>query len=106
MGPRQRQVQGMGALQSDTVRVELSFTLQGVILMADSCDACGYKNAGVKGTGSISERGRRITLHVTEADDLRRDVIKAETASVLSLAPRLCKQNQRSFTSHYVADMS
>ena len=50
--------------------------------MADSCDVCGYKNAAVKGSGGISERGRRITLRVAEPDDLRRDVIKAETASV------------------------
>jgi len=55
---------------------------QDVILMADSCDVCGYKNAAVKGSGGISERGRRITLRVAEPDDLRRDVIKAETASV------------------------
>jgi hypothetical protein len=58
--------------------------------MADSCDVCGYKNAAVKGSGGISERGRRITLRVAEPDDLRRDVIKAETASVLLPTPPAC----------------
>lgn len=51
-----------------------------VILMADSCDACGYRNSEVKGGGGVPPRGRRITLAVTTPADLRRDVIKAETA--------------------------
>ena len=56
--------------------------VQDVILMSDSCDLCGYKNAELKGGGGVSDYGRRITLCVSEPDDLRRDVIKAETASV------------------------
>lgn len=55
---------------------------QDVVLMSDSCDACGYKSSEVKGGGAISDRGRAITLHVSEQDDLRRDVIKADSASV------------------------
>jgi len=55
---------------------------QDVILMSDSCDVCGYKSSEIKGGGAISERGRAITLHVSEQDDLRRDVIKADTALV------------------------
>ena len=50
--------------------------------MSDSCDLCGYKNSELKGGGGVSDYGRRITLHVSEPDDLQRDVIKAETASV------------------------
>ena len=50
--------------------------------MSDSCDVCGYKNSELKGGGGVSDFGRRITVHVSEPDDLRRDVIKAETASV------------------------
>ena len=50
--------------------------------MADSCDACGYKSAEIKGGGAISERGRAITLRVSEQDDLRRDVIKSDSANV------------------------
>ena len=56
--------------------------VQDVILMSDSCDLCGYKNSELKGGGGVSDFGRRITLHVSEPDDLQRDVIKAETASV------------------------
>ena len=56
--------------------------VQDVILMSDSCDLCGYKNSELKGGGGVSDYGRRITLHVSEPDDLQRDVIKAETASV------------------------
>ena len=52
--------------------------------MADSCDICGYKSSEVKSGGAISERGRRLTLHVKEASDLSRDVIKSETANVRS----------------------
>lgn len=51
-----------------------------VILMADACDACGYRNAEVKGGGGVPERGRRVTLAVRDPLDLQRDVIKAETA--------------------------
>jgi zinc finger protein len=56
--------------------------VQEVILMSDSCDVCGYKSSEIKGGGGISERGRVVTLHVSEQDDLRRDVIKADTATV------------------------
>ena len=55
--------------------------------MSDSCDMCGYKSSEVKGGGAISERGRSVTLHVSEQDDLRRDVIKADTATVRSPLP-------------------
>eukprot|EP00884_Botryococcus_braunii_P018349 jgi/Botrbrau1/5198/Bobra.0172s0066.1 len=50
--------------------------------MSDSCDTCGYRNAELKGGGGIPPKGRRITLRVEKDEDLRRDVIKAETASV------------------------
>jgi zinc finger protein len=53
-----------------------------VILMADACDACGYRNAEVKGGGGVPPRGRRLELRVASPADLRRDVIKAETARV------------------------
>ncbi|CAL8462641.1 g2174 [Coccomyxa elongata] len=53
-----------------------------VILMSDSCDVCGFKSSEIKGGGAISERGRLITVHVSELEDLHRDVIKADTATV------------------------
>jgi zinc finger protein len=56
--------------------------VQDVILMSDSCDVCGYKSSEVKGGGAISDLGRLITVQVTEQEDLRRDVIKADSATV------------------------
>ena len=57
--------------------------------MSDSCDVCGYKSSEIKGGGAISDRGRLITLQVTEQEDLRRDVIKADSASVSAWTPKL-----------------
>eukprot|EP00897_Mesotaenium_endlicherianum_P003028 jgi/Mesen1/2753/ME000017S02122 len=54
-----------------------------VIVMATSCDVCGYKNSEVKPGGSISAKGKRITLKVKSVADFRRDVIKSDTASVI-----------------------
>lgn len=36
--------------------------VQEVIIMADTCDVCGYKNSVVKGSGGISDKGRCFTL--------------------------------------------
>ena len=55
--------------------------------MSDSCDVCGYKSSEIKGGGAISDRGRLITLQVSEQEDLRRDVIKADSASVSACTP-------------------
>ena len=57
--------------------------------MSDSCDVCGYKSSEIKGGGAMSDRGRLITLQVTEQEDLRRDVIKADSASVSACTPEL-----------------
>lgn len=53
-----------------------------VIVMASTCDACGYRNSELKPGGSISEKGKRITVHVKNINDLNRDVIKSDSASV------------------------
>lgn len=50
-----------------------------VLLMATTCDACGYKTNEVKTGGAISEKGRRITLRITAIEDLSRDILKSET---------------------------
>ena len=50
--------------------------------MSDACDGCGYRNSEVKGGGGVPRRGRRIELRVEAPEDLRRDVIKAETATL------------------------
>lgn len=55
-----------------------------VIIMALTCDACGYRSNEVKSGSGISETGTRITLRLTDPTDLSRDILKAETA-VLSI---------------------
>ncbi|KAK4440330.1 Zinc finger protein ZPR1 [Sesamum alatum] len=55
---------------------------QEVIVMASSCDACGYRNSEVKPGGRIPDKGKRIMVRVKNIKDLSRDVIKSDTASV------------------------
>lgn len=45
--------------------------------MAFKCDQCGYKSNEVKSGGAITEHGLRLTLHVTNEADLKRDVLKS-----------------------------
>ncbi|KAL2906560.1 Zinc finger protein ZPR1, partial [Bienertia sinuspersici] len=47
-----------------------------VIVMASSCDACGYRNSELKPGGSISDKARRTIVYVKNPKDLNRDVIK------------------------------
>lgn len=55
---------------------------QEVIVMASTCDSCGYRNSELKPGGRIPEKGKTITLCVKNANDLSRDVIKSDTAGV------------------------
>ncbi|KAH6796109.1 hypothetical protein C2S51_037095 [Perilla frutescens var. frutescens] len=55
---------------------------QEVIVMASTCDACGYRNSEVKAGGAIPDKGKKIIVHVKNVRDLSRDVIKSDTASV------------------------
>ncbi|KAI9249992.1 ZPR1 zinc-finger domain-containing protein [Sporodiniella umbellata] len=53
-----------------------------VVIMATHCEHCGYKSNDVKAGGAISEKGRRILLNMTEAEDLSRDILKSETCGL------------------------
>jgi ZPR1 zinc finger protein len=53
-----------------------------VIVMALVCAKCGYKNSEIKVGGAISSKGRRISLHCKRLEDLSRDVLKSETATL------------------------
>ncbi|KAI8366903.1 ZPR1 zinc-finger domain-containing protein [Blakeslea trispora] len=53
-----------------------------VVIMATNCEECGYKSNEVKAGGPISEKGKRITLKITEAEDLSRDILKSETCGL------------------------
>jgi ZPR1 zinc finger protein len=58
-----------------------------VILMAFTCEECGWRDVEVKGGGAVPEKGTITTLHYnptadSAAEDMMRDVIKGDTASV------------------------
>ncbi|KAI8560502.1 hypothetical protein RHMOL_Rhmol04G0261300 [Rhododendron molle] len=53
-----------------------------VIVMASTCDACGYRSSELKPGGRIPEKGKKIIVLVKNIKDLSRDVIKSDTASV------------------------
>lgn len=44
--------------------------------MSSNCYACGYRDNEVKSGGSISPKGKRITLKVEDEEDLSRDMLK------------------------------
>ena len=50
-----------------------------VVLSTTDCSACGYKANDVKTGGEIPDKGKRITLRVTSAEDLGRDILKSES---------------------------
>ncbi|KAJ4868123.1 ZPR1 zinc-finger domain protein [Raphanus sativus] len=56
---------------------------QEVIVMASTCEDCGYRNSELKPGGAIPEKGKKITLSVKNITDLSRDVIKSDTAGVI-----------------------
>ncbi|RVD84881.1 uncharacterized protein DFL_003218 [Arthrobotrys flagrans] len=53
-----------------------------VVIMSTICDHCGYKSNEVKTGGAVPSKGRRITLKVTEPEDLARDILKSETCAL------------------------
>lgn len=50
--------------------------------MSTNCEHCGYRDNEVKSGSAISEKGKRITLKVEDADDLSRDILKVCTNHV------------------------
>ncbi|XP_071535861.1 zinc finger protein ZPR1 [Panulirus ornatus] len=53
-----------------------------VIIMATNCEACGNRTSEIKSGSGISEKGKRITLRLTDPCDLARDVLKSETCEL------------------------
>lgn len=53
-----------------------------VIIMAMACDACGTKTNEIKSGGGIEDKGRQITLKMTDISDLSRDVLRSGTCSL------------------------
>jgi len=52
------------------------------LLSALNCENCGYRNNDVKTGGEVPEFGKRITLHVKDPEDLRRDLLKSESCAM------------------------
>lgn len=54
-----------------------------VVIMATNCEHCGYKSNEVKAGGPISAKGKRITLKITDTDDLSRDILKVKSRQII-----------------------
>ncbi|KAJ8603922.1 hypothetical protein CTAYLR_009716 [Chrysophaeum taylorii] len=52
------------------------------VIMSFSCAECGFRNAEVKAGGAVPLRGVRAKLACRDARDLRRDILKSDTASL------------------------
>lgn len=53
-----------------------------VVIMAFTCDKCGYKSNEVHASGEITGYGKRITLHVQNQLDMTRSLLKSDTATL------------------------
>ncbi|CAM9368200.1 unnamed protein product, partial [Ectocarpus fasciculatus] len=53
-----------------------------IMIMAFTCDLCGYKNSEIKAGGAVPRQGTTVTLTVNDHKDLTRDVLKSDSAMV------------------------
>ncbi|GKY97608.1 hypothetical protein MPSEU_000719200 [Mayamaea pseudoterrestris] len=53
-----------------------------IIIMSLTCPDCNFRNSEVNFGGEIQEKGERISLTVSCADDLNRQIIKSDSASL------------------------
>jgi hypothetical protein len=51
--------------------------------MAFTCSYCGYKSSEVKAGGAVPTLGTSVSLHATSFEDLKRDVLKSDSAMVM-----------------------
>jgi len=54
-----------------------------IIVMATTCDLCGYRTNEVKSGSGFEPMGKKITLNFKSEEDLKRDVLKSETCKIL-----------------------
>nr|XP_027193611.1 zinc finger protein ZPR1 homolog [Dermatophagoides pteronyssinus] len=52
------------------------------LIMSFLCDHCGYKSNEVKPTAQYGDKGAKWTLNVTCIEDLSRDILKSDSASI------------------------
>ena len=50
-----------------------------IIIMAFSCDHCGYRNTDIKNGGGISDKATKIVFKVEKQADLNRDLFKSDS---------------------------
>ncbi|XP_061833608.1 zinc finger protein ZPR1 [Nerophis lumbriciformis] len=53
------------------------------VIMATNCDSCGHRTNEVKSGGATEEKGTKISLRISAASDMTRDLLKSETCNVL-----------------------
>lgn len=54
-----------------------------VMIMAFTCDKCGYRNSEIKAGGAVPAKGTTVTLLVSDPSDMTRDVLKSDSAMVM-----------------------
>jgi len=47
------------------------------------CESCEYKNTEIKAGNKINEFGRRITINVNSEQELKKDLYKSSSCTVL-----------------------
>jgi len=55
---------------------------QTVIVMCTTCEYCGYKDSEIKPGGGVADQALKITLRASCKEDLTRDVLKSDEASI------------------------
>jgi zinc finger protein len=54
-----------------------------VLIMAFECKVCGFRTNEVKAAGSIPTYGTEMRLRIEEEEDMKRDLLKSDTAMVI-----------------------
>lgn len=68
--------------QTNFFKTEIPYFKE-IILIATVCDGCGYRSNEVKSFGELSEKGKRITLQLSDEEDLSRYILKSETCTMI-----------------------
>jgi len=53
-----------------------------VVIMAFTCDKCGYRSNEVHPGGSYTDHGTKVTLRVKSPDDMSRSLLKSDTCTM------------------------
>lgn len=53
-----------------------------VLIMATTCDQCGYRSNEVKSGAEIPEKGKTLKLQLSSLEDLSRDILKSDSCAL------------------------